>query len=128
MLKVLLDEGVPIRVGQAFENAGHDVIYFKDALETGSADDIVAITAAANDAILIACDGDMRTMAKKFGVSNTRFRELRLIKITLKSKARAYDRAHAAMSLIEHEWKIASQKAARRMFVEVSENVIRTHR
>jgi predicted nuclease of predicted toxin-antitoxin system len=125
---VLLDEGVPIRVGKAFEEAEHEVIYFKEALETGSADDIVAITAVANSAILIACDGDMRAMAKKFGVSNTRFKNLSLIKITLKSKARAYDRTLAAMSLIEHEWGIANQKVARRMFIDVSENVIRTHR
>lgn len=128
VLKVFLDEGVPVSVGKEFEKAGHEVIYFLDGAKPGSTDDIVALTAQENGAVLVACDGDMRARAKRLGVGNGRFKKLSLIKISLRNKVNAKRRVDQAMSLIEHEWSISSKKAARKLFVEISDNVIKTNR
>ncbi|WP_133064982.1 DUF5615 family PIN-like protein [Flavimaricola marinus] len=127
-LKVFLDEGVPVSVGGEFERAGHEVIYFVEGAKPGSSDDIVALTAQENDAVLVACDGDMKARAKRLGIGNARFRHLSLIRISLKNKVNSRSRIAQAMSLIEHEWEISSKKVARKLFVEISDSVIKTNR
>lgn len=71
-LRFLLDEGVPHSVGRYLESRGHEVIYFDAALMPGSPDVLVAKTAEANDAILIALDGDMKALAKRAGIGGGR--------------------------------------------------------
>lgn len=127
-LKLFLDEGVPDSVGREFKNAGHEVIFLRESLKTGSADDVVCAAALANDAILVACDGDMKQKVKKFGISNSRFADLNLIQISVKSAPQATPRVREAMSLIEHEWAYARNKSARRMFIEIKTSLIRTIR
>jgi predicted nuclease of predicted toxin-antitoxin system len=68
-LRILLDEGVPISVGEFFESDGHEVIYFNQALTKGATDQVVCTVAEANDAILVACDSDMKGVARKQGIS-----------------------------------------------------------
>ncbi|MBU2992426.1 DUF5615 family PIN-like protein [Octadecabacter sp. B2R22] len=119
---------MPDGVGREFANAGHEVIYLREAIKTGSADDLVAVAANANDAILVACDGDMKSMVKKYGVSKSRTPDLSLIKITVKSKVHASPRVREAMTLIEHEWSYAQKKKARRLYIEIKDSVIRSMR
>jgi hypothetical protein len=99
----------------------------RDAVRRGSPDTLVCATAEANDAILVACDGDMRELAKQHGVGRMRFKKLHLIKLS--TEAPKYDgRVKLAMSLIEHEWGICSKKGASRLFIEIQTDVIRTVR
>lgn len=126
-LKLFLDEGVPTSVGRAFEESGHEVIYLRDCIPTGSPDDLVCVAAEANEAILVACDGDMKQLVKRFGVGKGRFAKLSLIKLSVNSPACA-PRTRQAMSLIEHEWVVADAKKARRLNIEVRSEVIRTIR
>lgn len=72
-------------------------------------------------------DGDMRKVAQRRGVGQRRFRRLSLIKLSCR-ETKAAARVDEAMSLIEHEWKIASQKSDRRIFIEIGDGVIRTVR
>jgi predicted nuclease of predicted toxin-antitoxin system len=88
---------------------------------------LVCAAAEANDAILVALDGDMKTLAQRRGVGQRRFRKLSLIKISCKA-TRASDRLTDAMSLIEHEWNHSEGQADRRLFVEIGADVIRTFR
>lgn len=127
-LRVFLDEGIPDGVGREFESAGHDVIYLRESIKTGSADDLVSVAALANDAILVACDGDMKQLVKKYGISGSRFGQLSLIKITVASKVQAAPRIRESMSLLEHEWAYSEGKAARRMYIEIKDSLIRTMR
>lgn len=127
-LKVFLDEGVPDGVGRSFSASGHEVIYLREAIKTGSADDLVAVAASANEAILIACDGDMKAMVKKYNVAKSRMSNLSLIKITVRSKVQAEPRIREAMSLIEHEWMYSKAKRARRLYIEVKDSIIRSMR
>lgn len=126
-LKLFLDEGVPDAVGKVFAHAGHEVIYLRDCIATGSSDDLVCVAAEANEAILVACDGDMKQLVKRFGIGNGRFKKLSLIKISCKSP-QAAPRIKEAISLIEHEWEISLGKASRRLFVEITQNLIKTMR
>jgi predicted nuclease of predicted toxin-antitoxin system len=126
-LRLFLDEGVPDAVGRVFTEAGHTVIYLRDSIPTGSPDELVAVAAERNDAILVACDGDMRQLVKRFGIGDGRFRKLSLIKISC-PEPQAAARVESAMSLIEHEWRVSAGKVARRLFVELSKNSIRTYR
>lgn len=89
---------------------------------------MVAIAALENDAILVACDGDMKQMAQKYGLGTGRFSKLSLIKITVHSKVQAAPRIREAMSLIEHEWQYSEGKAARKLNIEIKDSVIRTMR
>lgn len=127
VLKLFLDEGVPDSVGSCFSDAGHNVIYLRDAIETGSPDQLVCAVSEANDAILVALDADMRQLAARRGVGQRRFRRLSLIKLSCR-ETRAAERIKSAMSLIEHEWQVGSTHRDRRIFIEVSDNVMRTWR
>ncbi len=126
-LKLFLDEGVPDAVGREFQKVGHDVIYLRDAIATGSPDDLVCVTAEANRAILVACDGDMKALVKRFGIGSGRFKRLSLIKISC-PEPMAAKRIITAMSLIEHEWAISECKTSRRMYIEIKTDLIRTMR
>ena len=126
-LRVFLDEGVPDTVGRVFAEHGHDVIYLREAIKEGSSDTLVCAAAEANDAILVALDGDMRQIARGHGVGGGRFKRLSLIKLSC-PEPQAANRVEQAMSLLEHEWQYSEGKVARRMFVEISAHVIRTVR
>lgn len=127
VLKLFLDEGVPDSVGSSFSDAGHIVIHLRDAIATGSPDQLVCAVSEANDAILVALDGDMRQLAKRQGIGQRRFRRLSLIKLSCR-ETRAAERVRSAMSLIEHEWEYGAKAEDRRIFVEIRDNVIRTVR
>jgi len=127
ILRIFTDEGVPDSVGDGFAASGHYVIRLREAVATGSPDPLVCAAAEANDAILVALDGDMRALAQRRGIGQRRFRTLSLIKISCKV-TRASERVKAAMSLIEHEWLHSADHADRRLFIEIGSDVIRTFR
>jgi len=107
--------------------AGHEVIFLRDCIATGSPDDLVCAAAEANEAILVACDGDMRQMVTKFGIGAGRFKRLSLLKVTCSSPTAAA-RVQAALSLIEHEWAVSTGTAVRRLFMEIKPATITTNR
>jgi predicted nuclease of predicted toxin-antitoxin system len=124
---LFLDEGVPRSVGRLFESNGHTVIYLEQAVDRGSSDPIVATAAQANACILVALDGDMREIAKKNGVSNSRYKKLSLIKLSC-NETQAANRVLQFLALIESEWKISTEKSARRLFIDISDSRITIHR
>jgi predicted nuclease of predicted toxin-antitoxin system len=126
-LRLFLDEGVPDSVGHAFLEAGHQVHFLNRTLSRGSSDQLVCAIADINNAILVALDGDMKRIAQGHGVGSGRFLRLGLIKLSC-FEPEAAARVQAAMSLIEHEWMITGGSEGRRIFVEISDRVIRTHR
>ena len=127
VLRVFLDEGVPVSVGRCFEEHGHTVIYFKDAAVPGSPDPLVATVATTNSAVLVAVDGDMKKLAQQRGVGQNRYKRLSLIKLSC-PETEAVDRLKEAMSLIEHEWSLAKDPSKRRIFIEIGKTYIRTVR
>lgn len=127
VLRFFLDEGVPDSVGETLRAAGHSVILLRESVAPGSPDPLVCAASEANDAILVALDGDMRALAQRAGVGRRRFRRLSLIKLSCPAP-KASDRIKAALSLIEHEWNYNSGTSDRRIFVEVGADVIRTWR
>lgn len=127
VLKVFLDEGVPLSVGKEFEAFGHKVLYFKEGALPGSPDPLVREIAQLNDAILIALDGDMKQAAQNRGVGAKRYRRLSLIKLSCR-ETRAASRVAEAMSFIEAEWKRNAQKSARRIFIEIGNEYLKTNR
>lgn len=126
-LRLFLDEGVPRSVGRAFESRGHIVIFLEQAVDRGSSDPIVAAAAQANDCILVALDSDMRTIAKKNGVSNSRYKKLSLIKLSC-NESQAANRVASFLTLIESEWQISEEKFARRLFVDIGDQRITIYR
>ena len=127
VLRLFLDEGVPDSVAKSFTEAGHAVIYLRDAIAPGSPDQLVCAAAEANDAILVAFDSDMRALARRHGIGHRRFRKLSLIKLSCRESQGA-ERVTQAMSLIEHEWAYSEGSPDRRIFIEISKDVIRTVR
>lgn len=127
--RVLLDAGVPDSVGHVFAARGHTVIYYREVLSEREPDEVVCATALTNSAILIAIDGDMKRLAKRYGKQqkSARFDRLSLIKIGC-NPVLAAKRVDQAMSLIEHEWAFSEAKAARRPWVEIGPHQLTTHR
>lgn len=105
------------------------MILHREILPEGASDTQVAATALANGAILVALDHDMRQLAQRYGVSQgtDRFARLNLIRIGC-SEIQAAKRVEQAMTLIEHEWVISLEKAARRMWVDIGAHSLRTNR
>jgi predicted nuclease of predicted toxin-antitoxin system len=127
VLKLFLDEGVPDSVGHAFMEAGHQVGFLNRSIARGSSDHLVCAIADINDAILVATDGDMKRIAQGYGIGSRKFLRLGLIKLSCRETIAAA-RVRAAMSLIEHEWDVGGSSEKRRIFVEISDSVIRTFR
>jgi predicted nuclease of predicted toxin-antitoxin system len=126
-LKFLLDERVTVSAGKALETARHEVIYFDaSGIAKGSTDSMVCIIALLNDAILVAQDADMKTLARGHGVKPARFKSLNLLKLFCRESAAA-GRLKEGMSLIEHEWA-RGEGQERRFFVAIGDGVMRTHR
>ncbi len=118
---------MPIAVARIFEKYGHEVIPFEGAVKRGSHDNLVCRAAEANDAILVAFDKDMKQAARRFGIGNERFKRLSLIHFQC-PEPMASERLNEAMSFVEHEWTVATASAARRLFVVIGKQVLRTHR
>ena len=126
-LRVLLDEGVPAEVGQVFGRHSHEVIPFEDVLTPSSPDELVCAAAEANNALLVAYDNDMKQYVRRQGKGPDRFKRLHLLKFNC-PEPMAAEWLEEAMSMIENEWAVAHQKAARRVYVEISRHDIRTFR
>jgi predicted nuclease of predicted toxin-antitoxin system len=124
-----LDEGVPSAVGVVLGNAGHKVISLNkgDHIPRGSKDLMVCAFAVMNDAILVAMDGDMKTIAKRHGATNSIYAKLNLLKLSC-SEVEAAERVRSALTLIEHEWHVNASATGRRIFIEIMSKVIRTNR
>jgi predicted nuclease of predicted toxin-antitoxin system len=127
VLRLFLDEGVPDSVGHVFMEHGHQVGFLNKTLARGSSDQLVCVIADINEAILVALDGDMKRLAQSYGITRRQFLRLGLIKLSC-YEPDAPKRVRQAMSLIEHEWMHTEGQAGRRIFVEISDNVIRTFR
>ena|SRR5215210_6800142 len=126
-LRLFLDEGVPDSVGHAFMEAGHEVAFLNKELARGSSDHLVCAIADINNAILIALDGNMKRIAQGYGVGSGKYLKLGLIKLSCFEPDAAM-RVRAAMTLIEHEWNVTAAKEGRRIFVEISDKVMRSFR
>jgi predicted nuclease of predicted toxin-antitoxin system len=127
VLRLFLDEGVPDSVGHAFMEAGHEVAFLNKTLARGSSDHLVCVIADINEAILVALDGDMKRIAQSYGIGGRTFLKLGLVKISC-YEPDAAERLRSAMTLIEHEWLVTEGKPGRRIFVEISDKVIRSFR
>lgn len=126
-LRFRLDEGVPRAVGRLLSAEGHIVIYLEEAVALGSEDQIVATAAIANDCILIALDGDMRVIAKRNGISNSRYKSLSLLKLSC-NEVQAANRVKQFLPLILSEWFISEEKRARRLYVDIGDSRVIVHR
>jgi hypothetical protein len=109
------------------EAQGHHVICARDAIVSGSPDLLVWAAAFANEAILVSFDGDMRSIARHYGVGVNRYRRLSMIKISCR-ESRAVERLRAAMSLIAHEWHNNAGTVGRRLHIEIGTTMIKTNR
>ena len=96
-------------------------------LAAGTPDPLVARTAQANNAILVAYDRDMRKLARRHGVGGGRFARLSLIHLQCPEPTAA-SRIEDAMSFIEHEWRVSPTPDARRLYVEIGTGFLRTNR
>ena len=123
----MLDEGVPDSVGKVLRSAGHRVTYLNQTLLRGSRDQLVVAYAVLNQSILVAIDGDMRQIARGHGISKTGYRQLSLLKLSCREPLAAR-RVTECLSLIEHEWHFSSLDKDRRLFIDIGDSVIRTHR
>ena len=126
---VLLDEGAPVMVATPFESRGHRVIRHGDVLESGSTDDQVRwrrlspMPFSWQSTVTCGCwSGDTPRPNRL-----ERFKRLHLIFVGCKETL-APHRLEQAMTLIEHEWTIACDKAARRMWISIEAHQMVSHR
>ena len=118
---------MPDSVGHVLKEAGHEVVLLREHLAPNSPDPLVAAVAEMNEAILISLDGDFRSLAPRIAIGRRRFKKLS--RIALKCNApRAAARVKESLSLIEHEWSIAQNRADKRMIIEIMQTAIRTIR
>ncbi len=125
----MFDSSAPDSVAEVFRRRGHLVILHREVLPEGTHDHIVCATALANNAILVAVDADMKRLTHRYGSApeHARFKELNLVRIGCNGPMAAA-RAEQAMDLIEAEWAFACGKAARRMWIDIGNHYIKTHR
>jgi predicted nuclease of predicted toxin-antitoxin system len=127
--RALLDAGVPVSVGKVINAAGFEVLFHRDVLPEKTPDEVVCITAEENQAVLIAVDHDMKQMAKQYGVTpaGNKHSTLNIIRICC-GEVMAAARIDQAIPLIMLEWEFCCAKTARRMWVDVGQHYLKTHR
>ncbi|MEJ0020063.1 MAG: DUF5615 family PIN-like protein [Acetobacteraceae bacterium] len=127
--RTLLDAGVPDSVGRALTGRGHDVIDHRDVLPERTPDQVVAATALANDAVLVAFDHDMKQIAQRYGMTprGDRFERLSFIRFCC-DEVLAAKRLQHAMTFVEHEWSVSLEIAARRMWVDIGTHFLHSNR
>jgi predicted nuclease of predicted toxin-antitoxin system len=126
-LRFFLDASVPDSVGIVLLDSGHEVIYHREALDEGAKDPVVCQTALENEAILVAVDGDMKQLTKRFGKTDDRFKNLPLLMCAC-NLPMASKRVSQAISLIEHEWEHSEEKVGRRLWLEITNHCISSYR
>ena len=126
-LKFFLDNCVPDSVGRVLVAYGHTVIYQRNVIAKDAPDLVVALTSAANDAILISTDKDFRAIAARFEISHKNLKRLSRIELRC-SEPEAANRVKQGISFIEAEWVIARDAPDRRIFIEIQGYSYRTHR
>ena len=115
-------------VGNVLAQAGHDVVFFNSSgLTKSTPDPVVCAAAEASDAVLVAADKDMKTLARGHGITKARFKTLGLIRFEC-PKPMASTRTADAVSLIEHEWDKVKEGRCDRLYIVLGEGMIRTHR
>lgn len=127
-MRFFADHNVPESVYVALEVAGYETIRLRAKTAPDSPDMLVAAVAEANDAILVTMDSDFKAIAARSGGVSRRFRKLSLLRFEKCRESQAAARLNAAMSLIEHEWRVGNASSDRRMFVVITGQSIRTHR
>lgn len=118
---------MPRAVGRLLSAEGHTVIYLEEAVALGSEDQIVATAAIANRCILVALDGDMRVIAKRNGISNSRYKSLSLLKLSC-NEVQAANRVRQFLPLISAEWLVSEEKRARRLYIDIGDSRVIVHR
>jgi len=74
----------------------------------------------------VALDGDMKKIARSYGIGSRRFLKLGLIKLScFEPDAAKRVRGYVAN---EHEWMVTESQEGRRIFVEVGDTVMRSFR
>jgi predicted nuclease of predicted toxin-antitoxin system len=76
-MEFVLDENVPVSVGEMLSRHGHDAKSIRDYIPEGSPDPLVAAIAEKVDATLVSFDGDFEKIAPRIPVgARRRFRKL----------------------------------------------------
>lgn len=125
-IKFFVDHCVPDSVGHVLRDAGHEVILLRERIAPDSPDPLVAAVSEMHGAVLVSLDADFRRLAPRVPIGQRqRFR--RLSRVGLRCRApRCASRLSVTLSLIEHEWMIASLSADKRMIVEIGESYVRS--
>ena len=124
----VLDEGVPVSVGEMLVAAGHEVSSIRDHVPTGSVDPVVATVSQELEAVLISFDGDFEKIAPRVARGmRRRFKRLSRIWM-LCSEPQAANRMNLALNLIVSEYELAQGSHDTRMNIWLSAGFIKTHR
>ena len=105
------------------EAHGYEVIRLREKTAADSPDTLVAAVAEANDAVLVTMDGDFKSIARRTGIGQRRYRRLSLIRFEKCRESKAAARIECALSLIEHEWEVGNGNKDRRMFVVIGAEI-----
>jgi len=127
-MRFFTDQCVPESVAKVLEGAGYEVVRLREKTATNSPDTLVAAVSEANNAVLVTFDGDFKSIAKRAGVGQRRFRTLSILRFEKCRESRSSERLTKALSLIAHEWGVGNGDKDRRMFVVIGGETIRTHR
>ncbi|HEV2816803.1 MAG TPA: DUF5615 family PIN-like protein [Allosphingosinicella sp.] len=127
-MRFFTDQNVPESVPKLLEESGYEVVRLRERTATDSPDNLVAAVAEVNAAVLVSHDTDFKTIIRRQGIGQRRFRKLSLLRFEGCRESRAAERLSRALTLIEHEWRVGGGDRDRRMFVVITANTIRTHR
>jgi predicted nuclease of predicted toxin-antitoxin system len=126
--RFFIDHCIPESVAKVIEAEGMQVIRLRTKTATDAPDPLVAALAEANDAVLVTMDSDFKTIARRVGIGQRRYKKLSLLRFERCREAQFAHRLKTAVSLIRHEWAFGNGKHDRRMFVVITAAAIRTHR
>lgn len=119
---------MPDSVAVVLRSRNHRVELLREIMATDTPDPIVATIGDMAAAILVSCDHDFDAIAPRI-LKGMRARFRRLSRLSIRcSEYQAAKRIDEAMELIELEYALAQKRSDKRLFIEVSNTLIKTNR
>jgi predicted nuclease of predicted toxin-antitoxin system len=122
LMRLLIDENVPLSVAEFFASRGHKVQYVKDLFPARTPDPVIATIGDKMSAIVVTWDKDFDALVQRVPAGNkAAFRRLGRITFSCR-EPRGLELAQRWMASIEFHHEQALQRDDLRMIVQIQES------
>lgn len=127
-MRFLIDENVPDSVARFLAARGHEVLYARELLPSGTPDQVIATLGDELECIIVSWDRDFDRLVSR-APTGSRAALRRLGRLTYRCKApNGLRRTEQLIELIEFEYAQLQQRRDRRLLIQIGDSFFRVDR